>query len=282
MKRNRRYPTKFNIIKASGHPEPFNKQKLYKSIKYCGLPNKTCQHIADKVSDELDEGFKTRDIYRKTLNLVKEQSHLAAVHYSLKKALFDLGPSGHNFEMFVAKYFMEKGFVTKTCQTFQGQFVKHEVDVVAEKQNNKHFVECKFHNRQGLKNDIKIALYVKARWDDLKNGPDGKNLKSYYLVSNTSFSTDALAYAMGTGLNLLGVNAPAEKSFLEEIKSMRLYPITSLRNINRHQKNQLISKGIIAAKQILNSDYILKQIGLSDRELNDLKSELHVLLNEAT
>ncbi len=280
MKRNRRFPNRFNIIKASGHPEPFNKQKLYRSIQYCGLPHKTCQHIADTVSKELDEGFKTRDIYRKTLSLVKEHSHLAAVHYSLKKALFDLGPTGHNFEIFVAKYFKEKGFMTKTCQTFQGQFVKHEVDVVAEKQSTRVFAECKFHNRQGLKNDIKIALYVKARWDDLRNGPEGKSLKSYYLISNTSFSSDALAYSLGTGLKLLGVNAPSEKSFLEEIKLMKLYPITSLRNINRSQKNQLISKGIIAAKQLIGSDPVLRQLGFSDREISDLKNELQVLLNE--
>jgi len=35
--------------------------------------------------------------------------------------------------------------------------------------DDKHiFVEAKFHNRLGVKTDLKVALYVKARFDDLK------------------------------------------------------------------------------------------------------------------
>ena len=60
-------------------------------------------------------------------------------------------------------------------------------------------IECKSHNRFGIKNDIKTALYVKARWDDLKEGPDGKKVESFVLASNTSFTKDALVYAEGTG-----------------------------------------------------------------------------------
>lgn len=268
-----------HIIKATGNPEPFSKKKLYTSIQHTGLSPKACQKITEKVASEVDEGFKTRDIYRKALSLVRENSHVAAIHYSLKRALFDLGPTGHNFETYVSKYFHALGFETKTCQTVQGKLVPHEVDVIGSKNNQKIFVECKFHNHQGIKNDIKIALYVKARWDDLREGPEGKNLKKFYLASNTSFSLDAKIYANGTGLNLLGVNAPDDISFLDEIKKMKLYPITSLRQVNRFTKNYLLSNGIILAQDVLNQRQLLFQMGMTDRNVKTLFDEINSLIH---
>ena len=115
----------------------------------------------------------------------------------------------------------------------QGEFVRHEVDVVATKANYQIYVECKFHNNEGHRNDIKTVLYVKARWDDLKNGPDGKYLHEFYVSSNTAFSSDAIAYAKGVGLKLLGVNAPEKESLLDKIKIHKLYPITSLKRLKK-------------------------------------------------
>lgn len=276
--RNHKKPRRhFNIIKASGRPEPFSKNKLYQSIQHTGLSPKACKSITEKIANELNEGFKTRDIYHKALHLVKESSQVAAVQYSLKRALFDLGPSGHNFELFVSKYFEAKGHKTKTCQLIQGKFVKHEVDVITEKDGFKNFVECKFHNRLGIKNDIKIALYVKARWDDLKSGPDGKLLKSFYLASNTAFSLDAITYANGSGLKLLGINAPTERSFLDEIKDLKLYPITSLRCIKKSLKESLINKKIILAKDLCGREDLLIQLGINDSIIREIMSEVNIL-----
>ena len=139
-------------------------------------------------------------------------------------------------------------------------------------------MECKFHNRAGIKNDIKIALYVKARWDDLKNGPNGKNLEAFYLASNTSFSTDAITYAKGSGLNLLGVNAPVEKPFIEEIKSLKLYPVTSLRRINRYVKNELLNQNILLARELPGEIQLFKKMGLKDNEIDMVLNEVDVLL----
>lgn len=276
--RNHKKPKRhFNIIKASGKPEPFSKNKLFQSIQHSGLSPRTCKNITEKVASELNEGFKTRDIYRKALTLVKANSQVAAVQYSLKRALFDLGPSGHNFELFVSRYFEAKGHKTKTCQLLQGKLVKHEVDVVTEKDGFKNFVECKFHNRLGIKNDIKIALYVKARWDDLKFGPEGKSLKNFYLVSNTSFSTDAMTYANGSGLKLLGINSPAEISFLDEIKEMKLFPITSLKCIKRNLKDALISSKIILARELQGQENLLFKLGLNESIIHELMAEVSIL-----
>lgn len=274
-KRNRRI---FNIIKSSGRPEVFSKKKLLQSIKHTGLPTKTCQKITNKVAVEISEGEKTKDIYKKALSLVAENSRIAAVQYSLKRALFELGPSGHNFEHYVSKYFEAKGFKTKVSRVIQGKLVKHEVDVIASKKGYRYFVECKFHNRQGLKNDIKVALYVKARWDDLKNGPEGKGLRGFFLASNTAFTLDAITYSAGTGLKLLGVNAPTKCSFLEEVKQLRLYPITSLKRINKTNKHKLLALNFYLAKELLYQYETLFRIGMTEREIDLLMLEIEQLI----
>lgn len=268
---------KFRIYKADGRIETYSRSKLYNSLRRSGLSNRQASLIADKVGHEIGEGSKTGDIYRKTLRLVKKRSPVAAVHYSLKRSIFELGPTGFHFEKFVARYFQELGFSTKTCLTLQGKWVKHEVDVLAEKEGKRYFIECKFHNHKGLKNDIKVALYVKARWDDLKEGPEGKNLDGFYLASNTAFTLDAITYAEGSGLKLLGVNAPPQESFLEQIKKMHLYPITSLRKLNKHMKDILISQNILTAKDLPQNLNILLKLGLNEDEINSILAEIELL-----
>jgi hypothetical protein len=267
-------PKVFKIYKSSGRTEPFSKFKLLKSIKRTGLPPRECKSIAEKVTDDIGEGFKTKDIYRKTLTLLGKTSSMAAAQYSLKRSIFELGPTGHHFELYVSKYFEALNYQTKISQTLKGKWVTHEVDVLAYKGKRRFFVECKFHNRIGIKNDIKVALYVKARWDDLREGPHGRNLSGFYLVSNTAFSKDAITYAEGTGLQLLGVNAPMDRSFLEQIKDLDLFPITSLKTLSKYVKNELLNRGIILTKDLPHHRNLLCRLGLSDDDLMRLDDEL--------
>jgi hypothetical protein len=145
---------------------------------------------------------------------------------------------------------------------------------MAEKDGECFYIECKFHNRIGIKNDIKTALYVKARWDDLKGGSEGKKLTGFFLVSNTAFSLDAITYAKGTGLKLLGVNTPQERSFLEEIKALHLYPITSLKRLPKLIKNELLLQNILLAKDLPNHVNQLLRMGMEEREIEALISEI--------
>jgi hypothetical protein len=268
---------KFNIHKESGRFEPFSRRKLLRSVKRCGLPPHECNQIINQVEANLKDGCKSRDIFKKTLKLIKQTSKLASIHYSLKNALFQLGPDGHHFEQFVAYYFKELGHSTRTCIVQRGKFVKHEVDVIGHNNGKDIYAECKFHNHAGIKNDVKISLYVKARWDDLKDGPDGKSLRDFYIVSNTAFTTDAIAYANGTGLKLLGINMPADNSFLDEIKKLKLYPITSLRKLTRSFKRRLLERNIILAKNVLHHKNLLKDMGMSEEDIDHLFQEVHLL-----
>lgn len=265
------------ILKESGRPEAFSKKKLLQSIERTGLSPRECQNISEIVAAETHEGDLTRDIYKKTLKLIKATSPIASVNYSLKKSLFQLGPEGHHFETYVSRYFEEIGYTTETCQVLQGKFVKHEVDVIGHLNGKKIFAECKFHNHAGVKNDVKISLYVKARWDDLREGPEGKNLKRFYIVSNTSFTLDAITYANGTGLKLLGVNMPEGDSFLDKIKKLKLYPVTSLRYLPRNFKKELLKRNVVLAKDVLHYRALLRNLGMTENEIMALFDEVKLL-----
>lgn len=271
---------KRKIVKSTGELELFSAQKLRRSLQRTGLSQKHCRDISKEVAGKIKSGDRTRDIYKRTIKLVEKQSPVAAVHYSLKKALQDLGPAGFLFEQFVSKYFEMLGFQTYVGVVLQGQYVRHEVDIVASKNDYQIYVECKFHNTSGKKNDVKVPLYVKARWDDLKNGPDGKYLKGYYLVSNTAFTKDAIEYAGGSGVQLLGVNAPPEESFLEKIRKYKLYPITSLIRLKRIFMKQLLERKILLCSELLANQKLLVKIGMSKQEIDMIYHDINRLLLE--
>ncbi len=270
---------KHPILKSTGKVEYFSQKKLHKSIERTGLPKKCCKKIVEQISQNIKPGTSTKEIYKDAARLVQDQSPKAAVFYTLKKALLDLGPTGYEFEYFVAKYFEEIGFSTFVGITLQGQFVRHEVDVVASKANYQIYIDCKFHSN-ARKNDIKTVLYVKSRWDDLRNGPDGKYLREFYVASNTAFTSDAIEYAKGTGLNLLGVNAPEEESFLDKIRKHKLYPITSLRRLKKSVRLQLIGKKIILCKDLLKEKNLLLKLGMTSPEIDLLFVDIEKIIGD--
>jgi hypothetical protein len=266
------------IIKADGRIEKFSRKKLYRSLSHSGLSKKHCDDISHKVASEVKNGCPTKEIFRRTLSLVNKSSPIAGAQYSLKKALFELGPGGHHFETYVSYYFRELGFSTQTCVNVPGRLVNHEVDVRGHNKNQHIFVECKFHNRAGIKNDIKVALYVKARWDDISQGPEGKNITGFYLASNTSFTKDAITYSKGSGLKLLGVNAPEGKSFFDQIHELGLYPITSLRKLTKLHKSLLLEEGIILARDLLSKNSIFYKFNFGPDQIEALLQEVQILL----
>lgn len=268
----------YKIVKSNGDLEVFSSKKFHRSLKRTGLRPKYCNEIAQKISKNLYPGIRTKDIYNQTFKLLKKHSTVAATHYSLKKALLELGPTGFDFEEFIAKYFQAIGFETYTGVVLQGEFVKHEVDVIASKKNYQLYTECKFHNNIRRKNDIKVVLYVKARWDDLKNGPDGKYLKGYYVASNTVFTLDAIQYAKGCGLDLLGVNAPEDESLLDKIKKYKIYPITSLKKLKKSYCRELIKKKILICSELLNEKKTMLKLGMSEQEIIAIFNDIQNLL----
>lgn len=230
------------IKKASGAKEQFDIKKLRRSLRHAGADSV----IITKVIDEIKKRHPrtTRAIHELTIDiLTKEQPHIAA-RYNIKKALMQLGPAGYPFEQFVAEIFKAQGYAVSTNQIIEGKCVDHEVDVIAQKGDKHYLIETKFHNRAGIKTNIKATLYIQSRFEDIRaawnaNPKNGHEFHQGWVVTNTKFTTEAIKYGVCMNINLLGWKYPFDQGIAELIDSLGLHPITALTTLTPAQKKTI-------------------------------------------
>lgn len=266
------------ITKATGEREPFEPEKLKASLMRAGASSETTEKLVAHIQAELKDGITTREIYNHAFDLLAREHKPLATRYSLRNAIMDLGPTGFPFEKLIAEIFRARGFETTTDFVAEGECVDHEIDIVAWNKEKLIMVEAKFHNEFGLKSDIKTALYVKARWDDLdeKEFDFGfkRKLDEGWLITNTKFSDQAIKYAKCRNMKLVGWNYPERGSLQDLIEDAGLHPITSLTSISKHDEKILMEVGIVLCKQAKDNPDILKQSGLSDSKIREVMEEI--------
>ena len=202
-------PAPLLITKSSGEMAPYDAEKLRRSLLRAGAEHDAADRIVANVSGRITQGMSTRSLYRMAFRQLHKRSHRAAARYRLKQGILDLGPSGFPFERFVARILEHDGYSVKVGEVVQGQCVNHEVDVVADKDAQHFLVECKYHNTPGRICDVKVPLYIKARFLDVaeqwhKQPANGSRTLQGWLVTNTRFTSDALRYGQCAGLQALG------------------------------------------------------------------------------
>ena len=193
----------------------------------------------------------------------------------------ELGPSGFPFEKFIAEIFKARGFKAQTNLMARGHCVEHEIDVIAWNDLKLIIAEAKFHNDTGLKSDLKVDLYVKARFDDLKEtlfSADGKERKfdEAHLITNTKFTSHAIDYAKCSRLALIGWNYPAQGNLHNMIEDFNLHPITALTALSGSEKRNLLSQGIVLSKQLSDRE-ILKNAGIKETRIDTVLQEIKEL-----
>ncbi len=211
------------IIRAGGKRELFDPTKLRASLIRAKASQEAADEVIAHVLSEIRDNMTTREIYTNAFKYLVESQKPVAQRYSVRRALLDMGPTGFPFEDFVAEVLKTKGFETLTRQTVLGGCVPHEVDVVAWNDNKLIMVEAKFHNGLGIKSDLKVALYVKARMDDLKEnvyhyGGKDRKLDEGWLITNTKFSSTALHYGLCQKLTMIGWNYPEQGNLQDMIE----------------------------------------------------------------
>ena len=152
------------IRKADGEEEVFDLSKLDSSLEKAGASDSMRKQVGAHVMRELKPGMTTEEIYRHAFEILRREERApVAARYSIKRAVFSLGPSGFPFEEFLAEVMRAHGWTARTEVALNGHCAPHEVDVLAEKNGRRVGIEAKFHNEPGGKTDIKDALYVRAR-----------------------------------------------------------------------------------------------------------------------
>jgi len=273
------------IIKSSGIKVKFSLDKLKTSLKRTGADSQTINQIIDKVSDELYQGISTKEIYNRAFALLKKKKSYLASKYKLKKAIYELGPTGFPFERFIGAILQYSGYKTEIDKTLQGQCVTHEIDVIAYKNNETTVIECKFHNEEGLNCNVKIPLYINSRYNDVKahwNSSSKKKsiLTNGWVVTNTRFTEDAIQYGKCVNLYLLSWDYPKNNGLKDRIDRLGLYPITVSTLLTNREKQFLLSRDIVLCRELIGDDFYLDHLGISDMRKEKILNEIKMLCND--
>ncbi|MGH7141688.1 MAG: ATP cone domain-containing protein [Minisyncoccia bacterium] len=276
-----------HIVKSDGGVEEFRSEKLVRSLVHSGADESVAEGIAGDVEQEVREGMSTHEIYARAFERLRDHRQYAAARYSLKRAILEFGPSGFPFESYLASLFRAEGYETAVDVHVRGRCVEHEVDVVLSNQNEKIYVEAKFHNTLGFKTDLQVALYVEARLEDIlaAEGISREHREEHggvrhagMIVTNTKFTSLAVAYAECRGLPLLAWKYPAKNNLHDRIARTHLYPVTALTTLSRRQKQELLTQRIVLVNELAYHEAALTGVGVSRDDMRRVLEEASAII----
>lgn len=268
------------IIKTDGSIEVFDGIKLETSLRKAGASERTAERIRHTIESSIAPGSRSNEIYRRAFQMLRHDARTAAARYSLRRALFEFGPSGHPFEDFVAELFKKEGWIVEWRRMIPGKCVPHEVDVYATREGEKLAAELKYHNDPGYKTDVKVALYVKARFDDIWQCDPAKQTCTVdhgMLITNTKFTSQAVQYAQCAGLGLLGWSYPHEGNLYDRIVASGLYPVTALTLLRKSEKRLLIDQGIVTCELLRERRDAMRQLNMTPERIGAVIAEAESL-----
>lgn len=267
------------VKKNSGNLELYSIEKLRRSLSFTGANDEQVSRVLKEIEDKIFDGISTQSLHKIAFGQLRKISRSLSAYYGTKKALTELGPDGYLFEKYIARAFQEMGYETEVGVVLEGKCISHEVDVVATKDNERVLVECKFHNTHDKANDVKTALYIQARYIDLKEGSFGNQFNDFWLVSNTTFSEDAKQYGTCVGLHLWGANFPPQNTLQDFIKDYALHPVTSISSLKKTEKAMLLDSEILLAKDIQENPNLLLDIGIDEKRIKQILREIVKIQN---
>ncbi|MBZ0327983.1 MAG: restriction endonuclease [Altibacter sp.] len=267
------------VVKNTEEAEPFSVQKLKQSLQSSGATNNEVDTIITQIQPSIYDGISSNEIYKKAFSILKKYNRISASRYSLKRAIFDLGPTGFPFERLVSALLKQHDYTTRVGIVLKGKCVTHEIDVLAEKDGNTYAIECKFHSDPKGVSNVRVPLYINSRFLDIqeqwnKDPKKASHLKQGWLITNTRFSQDAIDYAKCVGLHLLSWDYPKNSGIKQNVDKFGLYPITTLTTLSKSEKTQLIDNDVILVKELFEVSSILDKIGVSSQRIERILEEV--------
>ncbi|MGB7843917.1 MAG: restriction endonuclease [Salinimicrobium sp.] len=264
------------VTTASGEKADFSPVKITRSLRKSGAGEETIRDILNTISAEIYPGMSTKKIFKRAFELLQKKNQLQASRYKLKKAIYELGPTGFPFERFVAAVYEHLGYQVEVSKILQGKCVTHEIDVVAIKTHQKILIECKFHSEPGRKCNVKVPLYINSRFRDIQElqGKNNKFNNEIWIVTNTRFTSNALAYAKCVGLNMLSWDTPKGHGLKDILDQSGLYPITVSLLLSKREKQFLLNRDIVLCRDIIRDKFYLDQLEISDKRKQKILNEM--------
>lgn len=258
------------VKKQNNKLEDFDEQKVRNSLKRVGAKPEIINRILVSLTSRLYNGITTKAIYQHVFQKLNQFQAGLEHRYSLKNSLLGLGPSGYPFENFIARLLKSAGYQTQIPQILTGQCISHEVDVIAQTQTQKILIECKFHNKPGIKTRSKEAMYTYARFLDLKDQFD-----KVWLITNTKLTQNAIRYGNCQNMLLTAWHYPQKGSLEELIEQNNLHPLTCMSFLSPNDRQMLYNQNLVLCQDLakLNSKQ-LQNLGLNSQKTRQIKQAL--------
>ena len=271
------------IVKADGTSEYFKIEKLRRSLRRAGATPEEVNLIVSEISGEIYDGIHTQEIYRRAFSLLRASEVAIAARYSLRRALFSLGPTGFPFEKFLGRLFEKHGYKTRVGITIDGHCAPHEIDIAAYNDTHSFVGEAKFHARPGMKTDLQVAMYSYARLLDLEGNKICSDsicgIKEFWLITNTKFTHTAERYGECVGLKLLSWDYPRRDNLHDRIQRAGIYPITAIQSLSASQLATLIEYNAVVCKDLVDNPSLLRHLHLSPRKQDVVMQEAIKICN---
>lgn len=268
------------ITKVSGEKENFDSKKLFRSLEKAGIEPKVIQRLIEQI-EKNDQLKTTQQIYQYALKKLSQTNPVSAARYNIKNALLQLGPAGFPFEQFIMHILQAEGYKTKTNQIIHGKCITHEIDIIIQKEQRMSIVECKYHNRQYLKSDVKVPLYVQGRLADITQKRENHDIINAWIVTNTKFTSQAIKFGHCANITLLSWDYPEIAPLPSLIQKYNLFPITALVSLSNKEKEMFIKNGFVLCKDVQKHLNMLKKFGLTTEKINRIIQETAALCNLA-
>ncbi len=271
------------ITKADGTREPFDPQKLLESLLRARADRRIADEIVEKINKEIRDGMTTSHIYERAFDLLNQRSKKTAQKYSIRRSILNLGPTGFPFEKYISEIFKSKGYETRVGQILKGKCLEHEVDLVAWNDKEMIIAEIKFHNELSAKSDTKVALYVKARFDDLvsqkfKIAGKERQIKKAILITNTKFTDNAKKYAECVGtFEMVSWDYPRKGNLFDLIDETKMYPVTAIPLLSKKNQQDLLNEGVVNCLHLKDKKPIMKGVGISDEKITEIVENIENL-----
>ncbi len=268
--------SKILVTKASGVTEPFSIKKIRNSLSRSGATPVEINSIVEALLPGLYKGISTKKIHSEAFRLLRVQSKSNAARYYVKKGIMELGPSGFPFEKFIGELFKQMGYEIQVGKVLQGKCVSHEIDVIAKNEKEIIMIECKYRNQAGINVDVKTPLYIHSRFEDvLSNGLLNKKSLEFsgWIATNAKFTEDAIAYGNCKGLKMFSWDYPKNSGLKDTIDHTKLYPLTCLTSLTNNEKQWLLAKEYVLAKDVYNDRNLLMKAGVRESRLKRVFEE---------
>lgn len=268
------------ITKADGTKQQYQRKKIIKTCRRLHASKETAELVANQIEKQLYDGIPSKKILQLIFKYLTDPPGVK--HQIDLRMAVSLLRSQPDFEQFIQMLLEEYGYAISGNQILRGKCVEHEIDAIAQKDDEMYLVEIKHHSNSHTYSGLDIPRITQATFEDLVDGFNlGLNSVHFtkaLIVCNTKFSAHATQYAKCKGIDKIGWKAPPKQGLERMIEAKKFYPVTLLKGLNKKRREKFLDNGIILLNQLITAD--ARELGKKTKIRKDLLERMIIQAQE--